>query len=169
MMNREEIELQTWEYVDGTCNEADRQRIAHLVVSDPVWKAAFTELSVLHGGIAGSIEMEEPSLRFTKNVMEAVAAEHVAPATGRYINKSIIRGIAAFFILTITAVLVYAFATSKASPEQPGLLSQLTVPSLDFGTIFNSTFVDVVLAVNVVLALVLGDMVLRRKKTKYSH
>ncbi len=52
-------------------------------------------------------ELEMPSLRFTKNVMEEIAQYQVAPATKNYINKNVIRGIFAFFLIMISGLLIY--------------------------------------------------------------
>src|ERR1700728_4810420 len=101
MEQNEEIEMQIWEFIDNACSQADQERISMLIVQDISWREKFNELNAFHSGTSQSLELEHPSMRFTKNVMDAVAVAHIAPATKKYVNISIIRGIAAFFILTI--------------------------------------------------------------------
>ena len=65
--------------------------------------------------LLNSSELEAPSMRFTKNVMEEISRYHVAPATKSYINKNIIRGIGAFFLTMIAGLFVYVLAQFKWS------------------------------------------------------
>lgn len=166
METNEEIEMLLWEYVDGTCNEADRQRISILIAGDAAWKRKYEELSALHAGIADHLQLEQPSMRFTKNVMEAVAATHIAPATKQYINKSIIRGIAAFFIIGITALLGYAFATADWSVSSTStiVMPKMNLSQFHIDKYLNSSTFSAIIAINVLLALVLLDSYLRRKR-----
>ena len=165
MEANEGIEMQLWEYLDGTCSVPDMQRISILIERDPVWKQKYGELSALHSGIANSMELEQPSMRFTQNVMDMVAAQHIAPATTKYINKNIIRGIAALFITMLAVIFGYALANSGTS-------SSVTLPKLDFSkinlsSIFNSTTITSIIMVNIIIGLVLFDTLLRRKKTQH--
>lgn len=160
----QEMEMQLWEYIDGICNETEAQRIALLIKEDVAWAEKYTELIAFNAELAGSLELEQPSMRFTKNVMEAVAVSHIAPATKKYINPFIIRGIAAFFILIIAAVIGYAIASSGNTGKSGSLLSGLKYPNLGISDLFSGTFVKVFVMVNIVLALMLADGVLRRKR-----
>ena len=166
MEQNEEIEMQLWEYLDGTCSIDDMPRIAVLIERDPVWKAKYEELSAFHSSMGRNLDFEQPSLRFTQNVMDAVAATHVAPATKKYINKGIIRGIAALFIGMITAALGYAFANAGN-----GAASKNSLPKLNLGDlsgVFNSGTMMMIIAVNIVIGLVFLDSLLRRKRTQLS-
>ena len=151
--------MQLWEYLDGACSEADRQRISLLIATDAVWQQQYEELSSLHHSLAANMEAEQPSMRFAKNVMEAVAATHIAPATTRYINRSVIRGIAAFFIITITLVLGYTIADTNWSSGTP-----VAMPKVDISSLFSNNFISAAIGINIVLALVLADVLLRRKQ-----
>ena len=161
MEQNEEIEMQLWEYLDGTCSIDDMPRISILIERDPLWKAKYAELSALHNSISNSLELEQPSMRFTQNVMDVVAATHVAPATKKYINKGIIRGIAALFIGMLTAILGYAIANTG-----DGATSKIALPKLNIGNmsgIFTSGTMMMIIAVNIVIGLVFLDSLLRRK------
>ena len=166
-MKQEEIEMQLWEYIDGICNEADRQRISLHMAEDAAWKEKFEELSAFNSSITDNLELEQPSLRFTKNVMEAVAATRIAPATKKYINPAIIRGIAAFFIIIITAIMGYAFATAKWSTGT-SLFTDFPLKKIDLSSLLNSAYINIFIMVNIVLGLVLLDSILSKKRTNPS-
>ena len=156
-MKQEEIEMQLWEYIDGTCNDADRERISLLIMSDAMWKQKYQVLSSLHAGIADSIEAEQPSMRFTRNVMDAVSTIHVAHATKQYLNPGIIRGIAAFFIVAIVAALGYAIAFAKWDTGTGEFF-----PRLNLSGLFSNGFFNLIVCLNIVLGLILLDKALRR-------
>jgi hypothetical protein len=161
MEQHEEMEMQIWEYIDNTCDNAARQRISILLAQDVAWREKYDGLLALHSGISESLEMEQPSMRFTKNVMEAVAGVHMAPATKKYINKAVIRGIAAFFIITIGLSVGYAIAT--ADWHFRSFRHSHGVKSDELGFLFNSNVFNLFVAINVVLALLLVDKLLRKR------
>jgi len=164
-MDREEIERQLWAYIDGTCNEADKNRIAILIAADAVWMQEYNELIALHTSISDNLELEQPSMRFAKDVMDNIAKTNIAPAAKQYINKGVIKGIAAFFIIVIISLIGYSFATA----DWHGTTKQNIFPDFPFDAngIFNSTFINVFIMVNIVLALVLLDKWLRSINAKY--
>src|SRR5690349_8004057 len=86
----EGMEARLWAYIDGLSEEASL--IEKLVAENREWKEKYAELLDVHQ-LMGATELEEPSLRFTKNVMEEIARYQIAPATKEYINKKIIWGI----------------------------------------------------------------------------
>jgi len=159
------IEQQLWSYIDGHSSSEERSFIEKLLQSNLEWKNKYHELLDIHQ-LMNTSELEQPSLRFTKNVMERIAQYHIAPATKNYINKKIIWGIAAFFITLITGFLIYGFAqidwNDKSDSTLPVDLSQV-----DFSKIFNNNFVNGFMMVNVLLGLVLLDRVLANKRKKF--
>ena len=161
-MNRIEMEEKLWNYIDGFSTGADKAEVETLLKKDPLWKDTYQELlsvqQLLH-----SSELEEPSMRFTRNVMEEIARFHIAPATKTYINKNIVYGLGIFFtvmilgLLVFTAVLVYSSPTSSTS-------FNINLDGFDWQKLFNSTYLKVFLMVNTVLVLVLLDKYLSGKK-----
>jgi hypothetical protein len=107
--------------------------------------------------------LEEPSMRFTLNVMEEIAQSQITPATRTYINKKIIYGVGAFFLTLIAGLLVYTFAqinwtanTSETLPFETGYI--------DWPMLFSSSYVKVFMMINIVLALMMLDKYLHRHK-----
>lgn len=167
-MNQEQnIEQQLWSYIDGDSSSEERSLIDKLLQSNLEWKNKYNELLEIHQ-LMKAAELEQPSLRFTKNVMEKIAQYSIAPATKNYINKRIIWGIATFFITLITGFLIYGFAqidwNAQGDTSLPVDLSQV-----DFSKIFNNNFVNGFMMVNVLLGLVLLDRILANKRKKYQQ
>src|SRR5437868_14200161 len=105
----EDIELKIWDYIDGTVPATERSAIEKLIAENALWRNKYHELLQVHE-LINATELEQPSLRFTKNVMEEIAKYHIAPATRNYINKKIVWGIAIFFITVIVSFLVYGIS-----------------------------------------------------------
>ena len=126
----------------------------------------FEELSLLHNSLQVSIDAEHPSMRFSKNVMEAVAATHIAPATKKYINYNLVRGIAAFFIISLMIMIGYAIATTNPHATSSGYLSALQIKNPHISGYFKGGATNVIIGIYVVLGLVLADKMLHRSGKK---
>jgi len=168
MSQEQYIEQQLWAYIDGIYTNEERSVVEKLLQNNFEWKNKYHELLEVNNLIRSS-ELEQPSMRFTKNVMEKIAQYHIAPATKNYINKKIIWGIAAFFITLIAVFVVYGFAqvdwTSADNSDIPIDFSKLS--QVDYSKIFSNNFVNVFMMVNVLLVLVLLDRVLANKRKKF--
>jgi hypothetical protein len=165
-LEEDEIEVKLWEYIDGFTTTGERSVIDNLVRENAEWKAKYQELLEIHQSL-NLVELEQPSLRFTKNVMEEIARLQIAPAAKQYINSKIIWGIAGFFITVIVSFLVYGLSQIDWSTSQSvntGVLDKIT--EADYSKVFNNTFVNVFLMLNVVLGLMLFDRYLNDKKKK---
>ncbi len=166
--NEEHIEQQLWEYIDGTCSDTERARIAMLIANDAAWKSKYEELQALHAEVLGILELEQPPMRFTKNVMDTITKAHPETAPKQYFNMIVIRGIAAFFIITIGFGLAYTlFTTNWSAPTNSTTTSWYSVPKVNVPTLFDSSFSNVAIAIIVIMGLALIDTALRTKKTHH--
>jgi hypothetical protein len=169
-MNKpENIEDRLWEYIDGAGSADDRLFIEQLIASNAAWKAKYQELLELQDLLSHRLELDEPSMRFTQNIMEAISKHHIAPAAKSYINKRIVWGIAGFFICTIIGVLIAVFAQvhwSSGSTTDSSLINNINLDKVEFSGIFNKTYTTIFMMINVVLGLVALDMYLRRQRAK---
>ncbi|MEQ1796878.1 MAG: hypothetical protein ABL872_02935 [Lacibacter sp.] len=173
-MQMQQMEEQIWNYIDGTASQKEVSFIEGMIAADMEWQKKYRELLEVNQLLKTDLELEQPSLRFSKNVMEQISSLQPARATVQYINKNIIRGIAAFFILTIAGLLVYSFtqmswASTAGSSPLPFELINLNLDKFDFSKLMSSTWINVVLMVNVILGLLLLDSYLRRKKKSSVH
>lgn len=168
MKQEQNIEQQLWEYIDGISSREERTAIEKLLQNNFEWKNKYHELLEVHQ-LMNAAELEHPSMRFTKNVMETIAQYQIAPAAKKYINKRIIWGIAGFFFTLMVVFLIYGFAqvewTSSTDSQYSVDLSELS--EVDYSKIFNNTFVNIFMMVNVLLGLVLLDRVLANKRKKF--
>ena len=92
MYTQEQIEQHIWDYIDGLSTPAEKLMVEQLLKTDQQWIAVYNSLKGFNEMIGSADTIEQPSLRFTKNVMEEVAKYKVAPPTKSYINKKIILG-----------------------------------------------------------------------------
>lgn len=162
-----DIEVKLWEYIDGMAEPSEKSAIERLIAENAEWKAKYHELLDLHGSI-NLVELEEPSLRFTRNVMDEIAKYQIAPATKEYINKKIIWGIAAFFITVIVSFVIYGLAQIDWSAgSSDGTIGGLDLRQVDYSRMFSNTFVNIFMMLNIVLGLMLLDRYLADRKIKY--
>jgi len=134
-----------------------------LIETNKQWKEKYHELLELHQLVQSST-LEEPSLRFTKNVMEEIAKYQIAPAAKAYINNKIIWGIGIFFITLIIGFLIYGFGQVDWNANDNTL--PIDISKVNYGKFFNNTYVNVFMMINVVLGLMLLDRYLAAKKKK---
>lgn len=162
--DKESIEMRLWDYIDRRCSAEEKNFIEHLIASNLEWKTKYHELLEVHQLVGTHLELDEPSLRFTKNVMEEIGKHVIAPAAKKYINKKIIWGISIFFITMIVGLLVYSFGQVDWSTTGTNSSLPYKMPEYDWSKFFNNTYTNVFLMVNIVLGLMLLDMYLGKKK-----
>jgi hypothetical protein len=162
----QEMEKLIWEYIDGHCTPVEKELITRHLSEDPAWQVRYNELMSFHE-LLQKEELDMPSLRFTKNVMEEIAKYHVAPATKNYINKNVIRGITAFFLVMIGGLFIYFLGQIHwAGNSSETLLPayNLDASKLNWGKVLNSTYVNIFIGINVILGLILVDKYMQGKK-----
>ena len=162
----QEMEKFIWEYIDGKCDSAERAIISRNLAEDPAWRIKFNELMNIHEMLQKE-ELEMPSLRFTKNVMEEIAQFHVAPATKNYINKNVIRGFMAFFLIMIGGLFIYFVGqihwnSNSTDNLFPGYNQNAN--KLNWSMLLNNTYVNIFIGINVILGLILIDKYMQGKK-----
>ena len=158
-------EERLWDYIDGIASVAETTTIAALIESNAEWRAKYGELLEVQQLLASS-ELEEPSMRFTKNVMEEITKLHIAPATKTYINKNIIRGLAIFFITLIVGFLAYGFGQIDWTVEGNSNLP-VDLTKVDYSKMFSSDIVNAFMMINVILGLFLFDRYLANKRKQF--
>jgi len=166
MDSLDEMEIKLWEYIDGFSNDEERSVIEKLIAENAEWKAKYHELLEVHQSL-NLVELEQPSLRFTRNVMEEIAKYQIAPATKTYINSKIVWGIGIFFITMIVGFLIYGFAQidwSAASQTKNPL--GIDLAKVDYSQMFNNNLMNGIMMLNVILGLFLFDRYLSNKNKK---
>jgi hypothetical protein len=162
------MEERLWNYIDGSASVEEKSVIEKLLAADAEWKAKYHELLDLDAMLKSS-ELEHPSIRFTKNVMEEISKLHIAPATKSYLNKKIIWSIGFFFIALLIGFLVYGFGqmfASGGSGEETNISKN--IGKVDFSKFFNNSWINAFMMINVVLGLFLLDNYLNQKRKKFT-
>jgi hypothetical protein len=176
MNTQQQMEERLWDYIDGLSSPAERSALEELMAANIEWQQKYRELLNVHQ-LVDSSELEAPSMRFTKNVMEEIARYQVAPATKTYINKNIIRSIGAFFLTLIAGFLTYCLVQFKWSGSGSGSGSGSSTLATSYHTelekfnwakVFSGPYATIFLLVSVVLGLMMLDMYLQRKKEQHS-
>ncbi|MEO6611437.1 MAG: hypothetical protein ABIT05_04870 [Chitinophagaceae bacterium] len=170
MNTQHTIEERLWSYIDGVSSREERSVIEQLLQTDAEWKSKYGELLEV-SRLLSSSELEAPSMRFGKNVMEEISKLHIAPATRSYINKKIIWGLALFFIAMIVGFLIYGFGQMDWTTDSEGTISKninkLDLNRIDFSKFFSNTWVNIFMMINVVLGLFLLDNYFSAKRKEF--
>lgn len=155
-----------WNYIDGQVSREEKTVIDELIRTNAEWKQTYGDLLEVNE-LLKATELEEPSMRFTKNVMEEIARMSIAPATKTYINKKVIWGLGIFFITMVIGFLIYGFGQMDWSGSGDDNSIVQNLPKFDISKFFSNTWVNAFMMVNVVLGLVLLDHYLTRKKKEF--
>lgn len=159
------IEEKLWNYIDGTCTLEERQAISRLIEEDEVYRHQYQELLAFNQELH-AIELDEPPMAFTYNVLEAIRTEEAQKPLKAAINPNIIKVIAGFFIVTILTLLAFALASTNWSASGGSMPVPVEVKSLlHIKSYINGPALRIFLFFDVVLALFLVDSYLRRKNS----
>lgn len=155
------IEQQLWDYIDGNLDATEAKSIEEKISKNAKIKLQYEELLSLNIAF-GKIELDEPSMSFTRNVMESISVAPAPVALKTKVNTRIIYGIGGFFIFSLLALFGYA-------------LFNLDFKTTDFDLKLNADFnwekyisptvLYSFLFADLVIGLVFVDYLLRKKMT----
>ncbi len=165
MHTQQNMEERLWNFIDGTVSTEEKTVIEHLLDSNAEWKGKYHDLLQVNK-LLQTAELEVPSLRFSKNVMEEIAKLHIAPATKTYINNKIIWSIGFFFIALLVGFLIYGFTQMGFTSGEETTLSK-NLSKIDLSKFFNNSWINAFMMINVVIGLVLFDNYLSNKKNEF--
>jgi len=158
MNNMEEI---LWNYIDGNCTPEEQKAVSKLIAMDEAYRLQYHELLKLNNEFA-AMELDEPPMAFTYNVIEAIRTEEARKPLKAAINKRIILGITIFFVLTISILLVYTLTNIRLSGGHVEIPISLKMPNI--GSYITKPLVQSFLFFDLVLGLYLADTYLRKKR-----
>ncbi|MCX2573810.1 anti-sigma factor [Pedobacter sandarakinus] len=101
------IEQQLWDYIDGNLTAKQAKTIEEKIAADRSVKLLYEQILQLDG-FFGKLEIDAPSMSFTRNIMESVAHAPAPVALKTRVNTRIIYGIGGFFIISLLALFGYA-------------------------------------------------------------
>jgi hypothetical protein len=159
------IEEQLWNYIDGTCTPEERSAISQLMASDEAIRLKYQELLTLSKEFA-TMELEEPPMAFTYNVIEAIRTEQALVPLKAKVNKRIIMWIMLSFVVILSGFIVFAITKMDiSSAGLPDIASKVPAgfKMPDVNLHISKSLVEGFMFFDVVLALFLFDTYLRRK------
>lgn len=109
-----------------------------------------TQEDKAYKNLMDALEQEQPSMRFSKNVMDVIEGMEVAPVSKRYVNPLVVKSIAAVLILCIIVSVYMVFTGAASLPEYTNKLPQ--------------HFSIYLLGINIVLLMILAERWLSSKK-----
>ncbi len=154
------IEEKLWDYIDGTCTADEQKAIGLLIETDKLYQDKYKELLQLNIEFT-NMELDDPSMPFAYNVMEAIRVEQAQKPLKTSINTYIIKGIAAFFVLVIAGLLIVSLSTMNWSAGTESVNS-LKMPNLD--SLLNNKVLTIFLFFDTVIGLLFLDTFLRKRR-----
>ncbi|SDM06447.1 hypothetical protein SAMN05421813_105136 [Daejeonella rubra] len=163
------LEQRIWDYLDGTGTDQEREFTKQLIGSDSEFRALYEELRSIHLSVS-SLDLDEPSMSFSRNVMDKIQLEPVPGSVKSLIDKRVIYGITAFFLITITALLGVLFYQTDWT-QQSGLdMPEYKLPEFDTSNYVNSTTINIFFFTDIIIVLYLFDGFLsKRPNSKANH
>ena len=161
-------EQRIWDYLDGTGTLQERELTERLIKSDPLYQQVYEECRSFNS-LVSEADQDEPSMGFTRNVMERINLEPVPASFKSLIDKRIIFGIAAFFLFTITALLGVLFYQIDWSQTAGFKMPEFMMPSIDTGKYLNSSYINIFFFVDIIIGLYLFDGFLRKRLNSKSN
>ncbi len=152
------IEEQLWDYIDGNCTPSEKLEIETKLAVNIQYYKTYQELIKVNEEL-NKLDFEEPSMSFTRNVMEQVKLELKPVALKTKVDNRIVYSIGAFFALSLLSIFVYAIATSEFKFDMPKMDL-----SFQLDKYINRTSLFIFLSVDIVIALVFLDSFLRKGK-----
>lgn len=164
------IEENIWNYIDGTCSAEDHEVIAKLIANDSKYKEKYQELLQLNESF-NLIDIDEPSMSFTNKVMDKIALQTQPLSAKARIDKRIIYGIAAFFLVSITLMIAAMlsqidWSLVSATPLNFKMDPKQFIPDVNIQAPLKSTLINGFILFDIVAALMIFDKMLRKDKLK---
>ncbi|UKT63485.1 anti-sigma factor family protein [Pedobacter mucosus] len=155
------IEEQLWDYIDGNLSETEAGVIEAEILNNVEFKAKYEELSKLNLAFQ-KLDLDEPSMSFTRNIMENIALLPAPVAMKTKVDTRIIYSIGGFFILSLLALFGYTVYDANLSWSSFNVAQKFT---LEIDHLITPLTTNVFLFMDLILCLVLMDYVLRKKVT----
>ncbi|MEZ5015679.1 MAG: hypothetical protein R2800_01395 [Flavipsychrobacter sp.] len=170
-MQHEEIEIQLWDYIDGTCNEQDHNRISALINTDAIWQSTYQELLALNNQISLNTAIIKTSDSFAKDVMSNIEQSAKKKRSTLLLDWGI-KGVAAFFAVSISSIIIYTLAqadwrfTNTNNPSSNFGFGDIELPQFVANIQISDTALYITSFAVMIMVLVLIEKFLHNNKLK---
>lgn len=155
-MEQEEMDKCIWDFIDKSGDGAYLRGIEQKINSDHNWAARYEDLNALSTQLT-RLPVEQPSLRFTQNIMDALADVPQPVSAQSYINMRIVKCIAAVFLCIIAGALCYFIAVTNWSPNDLPVTSRTVAAPISV-----TAFIQGIVAINILLGLLFFEKISAR-------
>lgn len=170
-MLNEEIEIQLWEYIDGTCTPEEQERVASLIATNEDWKTLYNELKTLDHSISSNITSTRLPQDFSSTVMNRIEITPSKKRTAILLDFGI-KGIAAFFAISILSTIIYLLSQANWGAtntyKQPYVfqLEDIQLPHINTDILFNNSALYITAFLVTIMAIVLIENFFTKKRLK---
>lgn len=164
------IEERIQSYIDRECNEEERLYIEQKIATDKIWTARYQAISALHELLSTELEPMEPSMRFTKNVMEEITGLEIAKPIRLGQNPWVFRIACGTLAAILVAIVGYSlsqidFSTGSSTSNLP--MPTMQVPSIHWVGYLGQGTILLLFMVCTIVGLYLADKLLSKKSWKH--
>ncbi len=167
MPNDINIEERMQQYLDGQVTTEERSYIEEMISTNSKWSRLYEELSEVHRLLSNNLEPIEPSMRFTKNIMEEIAGLDIAKPIRLRQNPWIFRIAGGILGAILLGILVHLFSLADFTSEGSGnrwRLPEISIPEVKWTSYLSGGFSLALLMICTVLGLLLLDTFLQVKR-----
>lgn len=162
------IEQRIWDFLDGIGTDQERKLTEQLIESDADYRKVYEKLKSFNS-LVSTVELDEPSMSFARNVMDKINLKPNPVLVGSLIDKRVIYGIAAFFLLSITVMLGLLFSQMDWSQSGVFGIREYTLLVIDTSKYLNKTLINIFFFSDIILGLYFLDGFFRNRLNSKSH
>jgi hypothetical protein len=156
------IEQEIWNYIDGNCTLLQKEKIEEELKNNIEYKKCYLTCKAINEQLIG-LELEAPSMSFTRNVMDSVKADPQSFALKTKVNAKIVFAIASLFVFAF--VFLFSYAISRIDFTAHNFSSNFDFSML-VKSLTNPMSIKIFLFVDVALMLVFLDSYFRKQYLK---
>lgn len=154
------MEERIQDYLDGICSQSEAAEVLNKINTDGEWKERYEALQAVHTLLAHDLETMQPSMRFTKNVMEEVSGLTIAKPVRLRNNPWIFRSAGGILGTLLLYVMVQMFGQidlSSAGKSSPIPMPTVSMPEVNWGQYLGGGTTLLLFMICTVLGFVLLD------------
>jgi hypothetical protein len=160
------IEERIQAYIDQGCSEAERLFVEDKIATSNIWNEHYQAALAMHELLFTGLEPLEPSMRFTKNVMEDIAGLEIAKPIRLQQNPWIFRIAGGLLGTILLAIVAYSLSLLEFSSGSNLSIPAMQVPEVNWAGYLGQGTTLLLFMVCTILGLYLADKMLGKKLMK---
>ena len=156
------IEQRIWDFLDGIGTDDERKLTGQLIENDFEYRKVYENLKSFNK-LVSTVELEEPSMSFTRNLIDKINLEPNPGTIRSLIDKRIVYGITAFFLITIFALLGFLFYQVDWSQNSGFGTLEYKSLVIDTSKFQNNTLINIFFFSDIIIGLYFLDVFFRNR------